>query len=95
MRRVLVGRALLPEPEVLLLDEPTSALDPPTARRVLDELGDLARVHGLTLVVVSHRLDEAARFASHAAVLDAGRLRAAGPAEAILDELRADWEEES
>jgi ABC-type multidrug transport system ATPase subunit len=93
VRRILVGRALLPGPEILLLDEPTSALDPPAARRLLDELRDLAAAADLTLVLVSHRLEEAVRFATHAAVLDGGRLRAAGPAEGVLEALRADWEE--
>ena len=95
VRRILIGRALLAGPEVLLLDEPTSALDPPAARRLLDELRGLAEAEHLTLVLVSHRLEEALRFATHAAVLDAGRLRAAGPAAQVVEDLRADWEDAS
>jgi ABC-type methionine transport system ATPase subunit len=92
VRRILVGRALLPGPRVLLLDEPTASLDPPAARRLLDELRELAVTEGVALLLVSHRLEEAVRFATHAVVLHEGRLRAAGRAAMVLEELRADWE---
>ncbi len=58
-QRVALARSLLTEPAVLLLDEPTAALDEPTAQRLLQQLAGLNRHHGLTLLLVSHRVSDA------------------------------------
>ena len=84
MQRVCVARALACGPEALLLDEPTSALDGASASRLLETLSSLRRSRGLTLVLVTHLLDEAREIATHALRLEAGRLAAVGPAREIL-----------
>ena len=82
-QRVLVARALATGARTLLLDEPTSAQDVRQAlelHRVLAELVD----DGCGLLVVLHDLAEARRHASRAVLLDAGRVHAAGPVEAVI-----------
>ena len=54
-QRVTIARALLADPEALLLDEPTSALDPPNATLVIQTISRLRAARGLTIVVVTHQ----------------------------------------
>jgi len=70
-QRLLLARAFLVDPQVLLLDEPTEGLDEPTARALLDDL--LVRSGPRTLVVVTHRTDGLEGF-DEVVVLDAGRV---------------------
>ena len=72
-QRVSMARALALGPEVLLLDEPTSALDGAARDRVEDLVRDLNARLGLTIVLVSHALDQVERVADRVAVLVAGR----------------------
>ncbi len=58
-QRVCIARALMTEPEVLLLDEPTAALDPTAARRLIESVVDLNRQVGLTVILVSHQPEQA------------------------------------
>jgi ABC-2 type transport system ATP-binding protein len=72
-QRVLIARALMHDPRVLLLDEPTIGLDP-QARRLLWET--LRRLHegGLTLIMTTHYMEEADRLCQRVAVIDHGRI---------------------
>jgi ABC-type methionine transport system ATPase subunit len=72
-QRVSVARALALEPEVLLMDEPTSALDEAARRRIEELVRELNASLGLTIVVVSHHLDQVERLADHVVLLAAGR----------------------
>ena len=81
--RVALARALMNEPEVLMLDEPTAALDPGTSSAVLEMVADLNRKLGLTVVMVTHDFREARRVARGVAVIIDGRLRATGGAEVL------------
>jgi tungstate transport system ATP-binding protein len=74
-RRVSLARALVLEPEVLLLDEPFSALDTPTRAAMLADLGAILRADGVTTVIVTHERGEAQALADRVAVLIHGRLR--------------------
>ncbi|ACL58634.1 molybdenum ABC transporter ATP-binding protein [Methylobacterium nodulans] len=83
-QRVAIGRALLAHPRLLLMDEPLSALDEARKAEILpyvERLRDEARV---PIVYVSHAVSEVARLADTVVVLEAGRVAASGPAEAIL-----------
>jgi phospholipid/cholesterol/gamma-HCH transport system ATP-binding protein len=81
-KRVGIARALALDPPLILYDEPTSGLDPLTARTVDDLVLRLRDTLGVTSVVVTHSVDSALRIADRLAVMDAGRLAAAGtPAE--------------
>ncbi len=73
-QRVCIARSLALEPEVLLMDEPTSALDGAARRRIEELIRDLNDRLGLTIVVVSHALDQVERIADRVVLLVDGRL---------------------
>lgn len=73
-QRVALARTLARRKPVLLLDEPFSALDPPLRRSMLDLVDDIRRDRGLTIMMVSHLPDDAARIAERAAFIEAGRV---------------------
>ncbi len=72
-QRVSIARTLALKPEVLLMDEPTSALDQVTRRRIEDLIQNLNERLGLTIVVVSHALDQVERIADRVVLLLDGR----------------------
>jgi len=83
--RVLIARALLPEPKLLLLDEPATGLDLAAREQLLESLDVLRADHPeLATVLVTHHLEELPASTTHAMLIRAGRLIAAGPAEAVL-----------
>ncbi len=77
-QRVSLARAFALQPEVLLLDEPFSALDAPTRAALTDDLAAVLRETRLTVVLVTHDHDEAARLGERVAVLIGGRIRQVG-----------------
>lgn len=77
-QRVTIARALVREPEALLLDEPTSALDRDAAGGIERLVRRLADERGLTVVMVTHDLEQARRVADHAVLLVDGKVRLAG-----------------
>jgi phosphate transport system ATP-binding protein len=81
-QRLCIARALANDPEVLLLDEPASALDPVATQRIEELLYELRKE--LTVVIVTHNLQQAARIADQAAFFFLGRLVEAGPAATIF-----------
>jgi osmoprotectant transport system ATP-binding protein len=81
-QRVGVARALAADPPLLLLDEPFGALDPITRRELQDAFRALQRQLRKTAIFVTHDLREAARIADRWALLEGGRLLAAGTPEA-------------
>lgn len=85
-QRVALMRALMLEPEVLLLDEPLGALDPLIRAELQDELAALFARLGRTVVVVTHDLGEAAHLAEDLALLAEGRVRQRG---SLADLVRA------
>src|SRR5204863_2649466 len=80
-----LAQALAQEPRVLLLDEPTAHLDLTHQVQLLDLLKRLQAERGLALVLVSHDLNLAAEYADRLLLLAAGRVRAEGPPDAVLD----------
>lgn len=78
-RRVAMGRALLANPQALLLDEPLSNLHREARAEVLEHLRGLKRELELTTILVSHQADEVLALADAVAVLDDGRLTALSP----------------
>ena len=84
-KRVGIARALVVEPEILLLDEPTAGLDPTNARLVGELLVDLRAGACDTAIVVTHDLELARTVASRVAVLIEGRFAALGPRDAVLE----------
>lgn len=73
-RRVSLARALVTEPEVLLLDEPFTNLDPPTRESILDDLQGTIREAGTAAILVTHDQSEALRLSDRIVVMDEGRI---------------------
>jgi len=73
-RKVMLAKAFLTEPRLLVLDEPTNGLDPAVRRRVWESIADF-REKGGTVFLSSHDLDEVERLCDRVAILHNGRLR--------------------
>lgn len=85
-RLVAIAAVLSINPEVLILDEPTVALDNTGRKNLFELLTELNREEGLTVIISTHHLDEAAALASSVLVLKQGELVMSGPAEDIFSE---------
>jgi molybdate transport system ATP-binding protein len=83
-QRVALGRALAPEPALLLLDEPFSALDLPLRRALRDDLAGVLREWGTAAVIVTHDFTEAYRLADRIVVYDGGRVVQSAPRAELL-----------
>jgi iron complex transport system ATP-binding protein len=84
-QRVLIGRALMASPRLLILDEPCAGLDPVAREHFLQFIQRLARRRGApTMVLVTHHVEEIVATFSHVLVLKAGRVLTAGPRARVL-----------
>ena len=84
-RRVQIARALMPDPELLILDEPAAGLDVGARETLVRDLGRLAASdRPAAIVLVTHHVEEVPAEFGHALVLAAGRIAAAGPIEPVL-----------
>ncbi|GLC28038.1 phosphate import ATP-binding protein PstB [Roseisolibacter agri] len=81
-QRLCIARALANEPEVLLLDEPTASLDPIATQHIEELLYDLRRE--LTIAIVTHNMQQAARISDRTAFFFLGRLVEAGPTQELF-----------
>jgi len=92
--RVSIAKALLNEPDLLLLDEPTASLDPDIADRVRTQLVDYQRQTGATLLLASHNMPEVERICDAVLMMRAGRIVDAGsPADLLARYGRRNMEE--
>ena len=83
VRRLVLARALINEPELLILDEPTTGLDPQSRHQLWSRLGDL-KAQGLTTLLTTHYMDEAERLCDRLVIMDQGRILVEGaPGELI------------
>jgi lipooligosaccharide transport system ATP-binding protein len=83
-RRLTIARALVNEPEIVLLDEPTTGLDPQARHLVWERLFRLKR-QGVTLVLTTHYMDEAEQLCDRLVVMDGGRIVAEGSPRALIE----------
>lgn len=84
-QRIAIARALVLEPQLLVLDEPTSALDATVQKQVLELIVDLQRRRGLSYLLITHDLDVVKAIAHRVAVLKDGRLVEEGDVETVLN----------
>ncbi|HEX8939121.1 MAG TPA: ABC transporter ATP-binding protein [Candidatus Limnocylindrales bacterium] len=83
-RRLTIARALINEPELLLLDEPTTGLDPQARHLLWDRLYRLKQ-RGVTLVLTTHYMDEAEQLCDRLVVMDKARIVAAGSPRQLIE----------
>jgi lipooligosaccharide transport system ATP-binding protein len=83
-RRLTIARALVNEPEMVLLDEPTTGLDPQARHLVWERLFRLKR-QGVTLVLTTHYMDEAEQLCDRLVVMDGGRIVAEGSPRDLIE----------
>jgi lipooligosaccharide transport system ATP-binding protein len=83
-RRLTIARALINQPELLLLDEPTTGLDPQARHLVWDRLYQLKKI-GVTLVLTTHYMDEAEQLCDRLVIMDRGKIVAEGSPRALID----------
>ena len=84
-RRLLIARALVNDPDLVVLDEPTTGLDPQARHLVWDKLRELAR-GGKTLILTTHYMEEAARLCDRLVIMEGGEIIAEGsPAELVRE----------
>jgi len=84
-QRVLIARALMSRPRLLILDEPCAGLDPVARRDLMAMVDDLAQMrHGPAIVLVTHHVEEITPTFTHALLLRSGEVAAAGPCSDVL-----------
>jgi ABC-2 type transport system ATP-binding protein len=84
-QRLLIGRALLHEPQVLFLDEPTRGLDPNIARDIRQIVAELAQA-GMTIFLTTHYMEEADQLSDRVAIINQGRIVALDEPEVLKAE---------
>ena len=84
MRRVAIAGVLAMEPEVLVLDEPTAGLDPKGRREIMDLFHELHMSKGLTTVLVTHSMEDAAKYADRVAIMHKGHCVVTGEPKSIF-----------
>ena len=87
MRRVAIAGVLAMQPKVLILDEPTAGLDPQGRDRILGMIQDLHAAGGVTVVMVSHSMDDVARLATRLVVMSHGEMVATGTPREIFKQV--------
>lgn len=87
MRRVAIAGVLAMEPEVLVLDEPTAGLDPQGRREMMEMFARLHRDQKITVVLVTHQMEDVADFADRVIVLEDGRLVKEGTPREIFSDV--------
>ncbi len=84
-RRLIIARALMNEPELLILDEPTTGLDPQARHVIWQKLRDL-KDQGSTIILTTHYMEEAERLCDTVAIMDMGKILLLGEPEKLIEE---------
>jgi ABC-2 type transport system ATP-binding protein len=86
-QKLAIARALVHGPPVLLLDEPTSGLDPQSAKEVRDMITRLSRTEKRSILLCTHRLEDAERLCNNAMIVNKGRSIAYGSPESLREKI--------
>lgn len=84
-RRLMIARALINEPELIVLDEPTTGLDPAARHLIWQKLREL-KDQGVTMALTTHYMDEAERLCDRLVIMDRGRILALAPPRQLIAE---------
>ena len=84
-RRLLIARALINAPEIVVLDEPTTGLDPQARHLVWERLRELAK-EGTTLILTTHYMEEAEQLCDRLVIMEGGRIISQGSPEQLIEE---------
>jgi lipooligosaccharide transport system ATP-binding protein len=84
-RRLIIARALINQPQILLLDEPTTGLDPQGRHIVWDEIRSLLK-QGVTIILTTHYMDEAAALCDRVIIIDNGKIIETGVPQKLIKE---------
>jgi microcin C transport system ATP-binding protein len=93
-QRIAIARAMILEPDLVVLDEPTSALDMSVQGQIIDLLRDLQARHGLTYVFISHDLKVVRALAHELLVMKDGQVVEHGPADRVFDDPQCEYTRE-
>jgi len=83
-RRLVIARALMNDPELLLLDEPTTGLDPQARHSIWQKLREL-KDRGVTMLLTTHYMDEAERLCDRLVIMDGGKILAEGTPRELIE----------
>ncbi len=90
VRRIVLARALINQPELLILDEPTTGLDPQSRHQVWERLDNLRR-QGMSILLTTHYMEEASRLCDRIIIMDQGRILVHGkPSDLIREHIGKD-----
>lgn len=89
-RRLTIARALVNDPDILILDEPTTALDPQARLMVWQKLGEL-KARGVTLLITTHYMEEAARLCDRLVIMHEGTILTEGSPRSLIARYAADY----
>lgn len=84
-QRIMIGLALIMDPDLLIADEPTTALDVIVEAQFLDLLNELRKRYNLTIILITHNLGNVAQLADRITVMYGGTIAEVGPAQSIFD----------
>lgn len=87
-RRVAIAGVLAMDPEVLILDEPTAGLDPKGRDEILDQISYLKKERGITVILVSHSMEDVARYVDRIVVMNQGQVRFDGTPKEVFRHYR-------
>lgn len=85
VRRLVIARALINNPELLILDEPTTGLDPQSRHQLWERMENLKK-QGITILLTTHYMDEAARLCDNLVIMDHGKILAQGSPQSLISE---------
>jgi lipooligosaccharide transport system ATP-binding protein len=89
-RRLVIARALINRPELIILDEPSTGLDPQARHLVWSRLRDL-KSRGATLILTTHYMDEAAQLCDRLVIVDRGKILALGSPRELIERHAGPW----
>lgn len=86
-RRLIIARALIHEPRILLLDEPTTGLDPSVRQEIWEKLEELRESRNLTVLLSTHYMDEAEKLSRELIIMNRGRIVTGGEPSEIISRM--------